>query len=134
MARHEIELPFRDLDGQRPAHLRTLNLNQRGGAGLAHGANQRNRHFIRGVETFNKNGLVAFKTNGILDEKSREFVEASIVHRKITIPSLPSNATLRRFLRGFPADQPGRESPIDLISEWPAVSLFGQPQARALNQ
>jgi hypothetical protein len=70
-----------------------MNLNKWNCATLSHGANQRNRHFIGDVERVDQHGLVAFKTNGIFDEKSREFVQAGVVHSGVTIPSPLLDAT-----------------------------------------
>jgi hypothetical protein len=96
--------------------LRPLNLDQGGGADLSNSPDQRNRDFVRDVESFDKNGLVALKTNRIVDENSCELVEAGIVHRGLRFHCW--GGMQQCTLMCVAADQLCRESAVEIISEW----------------
>jgi hypothetical protein len=57
-----------------------MDLQERHRAGIAGGPNERNAHFVRGIEEFDQDVFGFLEFGRVADENARELIETGIVH------------------------------------------------------
>ncbi len=148
MRRRQVELAFIDLERKLATDARALDLHEGHGLRFPGGADERDRHFIRGVDRFDQHLFVAFQAGGIIDQKGGEFIEAGVLHRTVSFhreegmqtgpvlgPLLVIECDRARFdARAVVATSLGRKfqacgkGAVELITEGQALFPIRQPK------
>src|SRR4029450_2202109 len=93
MARKKIELPIGSFERKRPVNSGMIGLHKRNASHFPRRSNERDRHLIRCVESFDQHVFVSFEPDGIFHKKFRQIVEPNIVHKRLMIPLVKRDAT-----------------------------------------